>query len=147
MRYEHGAKARRVGTDLAIAENMDCYFGATKLPHHSDDGKSAVVMFHIPDIGIRFKAPFAGVDQDHSDLASLLALLEFIDSNQKYFDRSNFQLFGNNLSVINQVNGLAATRPEFLNLLQKASKYREKYRFSLDWIPSYQNSAFSSELE
>lgn len=126
---------------------MDCYFGATKLPHGTPDGKSSIVMFHIPDIGIRFKAPFAGVDQDHSDLASLLALLEFIDSNQKYFDRSNFQLFGNNLSVINQVNGQSNIRPEFLNLMEKAADYRRKYRFSLDWVPSEQNSAYTPTFD
>ena len=126
---------------------MDCYFGASKLPRTTYDGKSSVVMFHIPDIGIRFKAPFAAVDQDHSDLASLLALLEFIDSNQKYFDKSTFQLFGNNLNIINQVNGQMSIRPEFLHLLEKATKYREKYRFSLDWIPTHDNSAFSPEID
>jgi hypothetical protein len=126
---------------------MDCYFGATKLPTSTTDGKSSVVMFHIPDIGIRFKAPFAGVDQDHSDLASLLALLEFIDSNQKYFDKANFQLFGNNLSVINQLNGRTSVRPEFLHLLDKAVNYRKKYQFSLDWVPSQENSAFLSEYD
>ncbi|MBD3258653.1 hypothetical protein GF377_09495 [candidate division GN15 bacterium] len=124
---------------------MDCYFGATRIPQEAATDKSAVVMFHIPDIGIRFKAPFAAVDQDHSDLASMLALLEFIDSNQKYFDDSALQLYGNNLSIINQVNGLSAIRPEFLHLLEKAATYRKKYRFSLDWIPVRENSIFGDD--
>ena len=101
-------------------------------------------MFHIPDIGIRFKAPFAGVDRDHSDLASLLALLEFIDKNQNYFANNTYQLYGDNLNVINQVNGQSDSREEFEHLLKMASDYREKYRFSLEWIPSSENSAFES---
>jgi hypothetical protein len=126
---------------------MDCYFGASKLPRQPEGGKSAIVMFHIPDVGIRFKAPFAAVDQDHSDLASLLALLEFIDSNQKYFSKNTFQLYGNNLNVINVLNGRAESRLELAHLVQKAAEYRRKYRFSLEWIPTNENSAIDQLLD
>ncbi len=126
---------------------MDCYFGACRLSSGNPNGNSAVVMFHIPDVGIRFKAPFSAVDQDHSDLASLLALLEFIDSNQKYFSKSNFQLYGNNLSIVNQVNGQAGIRSGFEHLLEKALNYRSKYHYSLEWIPSNENSAIDSLLD
>lgn len=119
---------------------MECYFGACELDDTSA-GKSAVVMFHIPDIGIRFKAPFSAVDRDHSDLASLLALLEFIDSNQKYFSNQTYQLYGDNLNIINQVNGRVGMRREFEHLLEKAANYRHKYHFSLEWVPSANNSA------
>lgn len=101
-------------------------------------------MFHIPEIGIRFKAPFAGVDRDHSDLASLLALLEFIDKNQNYFSNGTYRLMGDNLNVINQVNGRITARQEFEHLLEMAANYRQKYRYSLEWIPSDENSAFES---
>ena len=126
---------------------MECYFGARQLSRSTPDGKSAVVMFYIPEAGIRFKAPFAGVDQDHSDLASLLALLEFIDSNQKYLSYQTYQLFGDNLSVINQVNGRCDVRQEFGHLMTKASEYRDKYRFSLQWIPPTENSAVDELLD
>jgi hypothetical protein len=98
-------------------------------------------MFCIPEVGIRFKAPFDAVDKNHSDLASLLALLEFIDSNQKYFTNQALQIFGNNLSIINQVNGREEPPDIFAHLMDKASQYREKYRFSLDWVPSSENAA------
>ncbi len=120
---------------------MDCYFDARPLPPGNSSGKSSLVGFSIPDVGIRFKAPFAGVDQNHSDFASLLALLEFIDSNQKYFTNHTFQIFGNNLAVINQVNGRESVPPEFAPLMAKAAAYRGKYRFALDWIPPQENPA------
>ena len=59
---------------------MECYFGSHDLPHDDNSmDKTVVVSFHIPEVGIKFKAPFAAVDSDHGDLAALLALLEFID--------------------------------------------------------------------
>ncbi len=125
---------------------MDCFFGAYPLPEQNDTGKTALVLFSIPELGIRFKAPFAGEDLDHSDFASLLALLEFIDSNQKYFTNKTFQIFGNNLTLINQLNGREAIPHRYSPLIQKATAYRQKYHFSLDWIPARENSAFDTLL-
>lgn len=120
---------------------MECFFGSQPLPDDNQIGKTAVVMFNIPDIGVKFKAPFDGVDPDHCDLASLLALLEFIDSNQKYFSRPNYQIFGNNRRIIDQVNQREVPPLMFNLLMEKASAYREKYGFSLDWVPSWDNRA------
>ncbi len=107
---------------------MNCFFGAYRYPEQEVNGKTAVVMFLIPDVGIKFKAPFQAVNDDHSDYASLLALLEFIDSNQKYFNNRAYQIFGTNAHVINQVNGRETCPPEFEFLVEKARQYREKYR-------------------
>ena len=137
---------RAGGTAVALHPGMECYFGARRLPMSNPDGKSSVVMFYIPDVGIRFKAPFAGVDQDHSDLASILALLEFIDSNQKYLVKQTYQIYGDNLAVINQINGRCAIREEFEPLMSKTAEYRDKYRFSLEWVPPSENPAVDDLL-
>jgi hypothetical protein len=134
------------GHEACLVGGMDCYFGTCDLPTKQPDGKTAIVMFCIPEIGIRFKAPFAAVDRDHGDLASMLALLEFIDSNQKHLTGKNYQLYGDNLSVINQVNGRASIRYEFQELMKKAAAYREKLRFSVDWVPGPDNAAIEELL-
>ena len=130
---------------------MDCFFGTYELPTDNPFGKadrlSSVVTFHIPDVGIRFKAPFAGVNADHCDFASLLALLEFIDSNQKYFSKGTYQIFGNNRRLIEQVNGRLPAPPTFKPLMEKARKYKDKYGFSLEWIPTDENTAYDSLLD
>lgn len=126
---------------------MNCYFGAYQYSGEEESGKTAVVMFDIPDVGIKFKAPFHAVNDDHSDYASLLALLEFIDSNQKYFTSRAYQIFGNNAHVINQVNGREICPPEFEFLVEKARQYREKYRFSLQWVSSNDNTVYDSLLD
>lgn len=138
---------------------MDCYFGAVDrgtLPHpvshfsgipltieskNSDSRVSVLVTFVIPEVGIRFKAPFAGEDRYHSDLASLLALLEFIDTNQKYVQHAHYMLHGTNLALISQLNGEEPAAPEFEPLLAKAKDYFKKYRISLNWVPASQNQA------
>ena len=123
---------------------MDCYFGSYELPEGNELEKSAVVTFNIPGIGIRFKAPFAAVDPDHGDLAALLALLEFIDSNQKYFSKHTYQIYGNNQRVVNGVNRRQPMAAKFAELLTKAQTYRDKYGYSLEWVPAEQNPAYDS---
>lgn len=127
---------------------MECYFGSHALPKENQVNKTAVVAFHIPDLGIRFKAPFDAVDDLHSDFASLLALLEFIDENQKYFAKNkDYKIFGDNLKVVNLVNGLETPPMEYGTLMQKANTYRQKYRFSLDWVPSTDNTSLDRNFD
>lgn len=120
---------------------MECYYGSVNLPVDNPSGKTSLVTFIIPDLGIRFKAPFNSVDREHGDYASLLALLEFIDSNQKYFANHTYQLYGTNHQVINQVNHRETAPMMYSPLLEKADAYRKKYRFSLDWVPMRENRA------
>ena len=133
---------------MQTGPGMECYFGSHALPKENQANKTAVVAFHIPDLGIRFKAPFDAIDDIHSDFASLLALLEFIDENQKYFAKNkDYKIFGDNLKVVNLVNGLETPPMEYGTLMQKAKTYRQKYRFSLDWIPSKENTSLDRNLD
>jgi hypothetical protein len=102
------------------------------------------VIFYIPELGIRFKAPFDGVDDDHNDFAALLALLEFIDSNQKYLKSNAYQIFGNNKKLINQLNLVEPLPNKFMNLFEKTTDYKKKYRFSLSWISQDRNTALDN---
>lgn len=123
---------------------MDCFFGSFELPIRNELQKSAVVIFHIPELGIRFKAPFDGVDGDHNDFAALLALLEFIDSNQKYFKNNAYQIFGDNRKLINQLNQIEPLPSKFLSLFEKTRGYKKKYQISLSYIPQDRNTALDN---
>jgi len=127
--------------EIAFVSGMQCYFASCELPVGLQMEKTAVVTFTIPEVGIIFKAPFAAVDKLHSEYAALLALLEFIDSNQKYFPNRAYQIFGNDLHVVNQVNRKESVGDQFEPLLEKALNYRQKYRFSLNWVPTNENPA------
>lgn len=138
---------------------MDCYYGAIErassflsytalagLPLTLADQVpnvhgSVLVTFVIPEVGIRFKAPFVGSDRYHSELASLLALLEFIDTNQKYVQHAHYMLHGTHLSLINQLNGEEPAPAEFEPLLTRARDYFKRYRITLNWVPASRNQA------
>lgn len=124
--------------------HMDCFFGSFPLPKSNNLQKSAVVIFHIPELGIRFKAPFDGVDENHNDFAALLALLEFIDSNQKYLKSNAYQIFGDNRKLINQLNQLEPLPSQYSGLFEKTSGYKKKYRFSLTCVSHDRNSALDN---
>ena len=132
------------GTYIAIRADMDCFFGSYNLPEDNDFSKSGLVVFHIPELGIRFKAPFDGIDEYHTDFAALLALLEFIDSNQKFMKRPVYQIFCDNKSLVNQLNNIEPLPDKFMGLYQKARGYKEKYRFSLNWVKPDKNSALDN---
>lgn len=123
---------------------MECFFGSFRLPFRNEIQNSAVVIFHIPELGIRFKAPFDGVDEDHNDFAALLALLEFIDSNQKYLKSNTYHIFGDNRRLINQLNQLEPLPTKFSGLFEKTAGYKRKYRFSLSWVSHDRNSALDN---
>ena len=109
----------------------------------SSDNHKMLVCFSIPDAGISFKAPFAG-EELHTEYASLLTLLEFIEMNQKLFVGKDLKIFGNNLELIKQVNMQAVCQYEFTELLKKTLDYKVKYEFSLGWVPKENNPALNS---
>jgi hypothetical protein len=121
---------------------MELYFGSFKSGDRNDTGKM-LVCFSIPEVGIAFKAPFTG-EELHTEYASLLTLLEFIEMNQKIFTGKELKIYGTNPEVINQVNEKSACQYEFSELLRKALEYKKKYNYHLGWIPNENNPSTSS---
>ena len=119
---------------------MELYFGSHYRPFATPEQKKRIVTFEIPELGIGFKAPFEG-NHDQTDFASLLALLEFVDLNRKLFKDKSLQIYSANLRVVKQVNAGEAEAEEYAAFLERALKYRKKYRYSLEWTPSSSNPA------
>ncbi len=122
---------------------MECYFGSYHRPRAKRDGNEMLVCFSIPEAGISFKAPFAG-EELHTEYASLLTLLEFIELNYKMFRGKELRIFGNSLEIVNQVNMKSVCRYEFTELLKKTLDYKDKYKFNLGWVPKNHNPATGS---
>ena len=113
---------------------MECYFGSYERQNEGPGGNKSLVCFSIPSRGICFKAPFAGADELHTDYASLLTLLEFIELNPNYFDDHEIQIYGHNQDMIKQINDNHTSRYEFTELLKKAIEYKEKFDYRLGWV-------------
>jgi len=121
---------------------MELYFGSFK-PGAEDESSKMLVCFSIPEVGIAFKAPFVG-EELHTEYASLLTLLEFIELNQKIFTGKQLKIYGTNPDMINQVNEKSSCQFEFSELLRKALDYKKKYNYQLGWIPTENNPSTNS---
>ena len=122
---------------------MDCYFGSLEPARDGLRGKDSLVCFSIPSAGISFKAPFKSEERLHTEYASLLTLLEFIELNQKLFKGKKLQIYGHDLEIIGQINGNRTVQHEFTELLKKALDYKDKYQYSLGWIPQSDNPSIN----
>jgi len=121
---------------------MECYFGSYSRDEKSRETKR-LVCFSIPEAGIVFKAPFQGGEL-HTEYASLLTLLEFVELNGKIFKGKELEIFGTSLDVIRQVNQNIPCHFEYSELLKKALTYKKKYNFNLGWIPRENNPSTNS---
>jgi len=117
---------------------MECYFGSFLKKNGEVDAHDRLVCFSIPDAGIVFKAPFSGGEL-HTDYASLLTLLEFVELNGKLFEGKDLRIYGDNLDLVKEVNETKPVKYEFSDLLRKALDYKKRYKFSLGWVPRDEN--------
>ncbi len=117
---------------------MECYFGSFQIMASQSDAHDRLVCFSIPDAGIIFKAPFNG-EALHTDYASLLTLLEFVELNGKLFEGKDLNIYGDNLDLVKQVNQQSPVEYEFTELLKKTLDYKKRYKFSLGWVPRQEN--------
>ena len=121
---------------------MNCYFYGTTRKDPSILGHNAVVAFTIPELNISFKAQYKGTDAE-TEYASLLALLEFIEQNQRLFTRQRIQIFGDSFTVVHQVNFKLVCSKELEPYRNLALGYRKKIGYSLGWVPRNQNQALA----
>ena len=117
---------------------MECFFGSYEREPKATGAKKMLVCFSIPKAGIAFKAPFDG-EKMHTEYASLLTLLEFIELNTKLFKGKELKIYSDNMDLIKQINITHTCRYEFSELLKKTLDYKKKYNFSLGWIPKDRN--------
>ncbi len=108
------------------------------MPERRQNTDKRLVCFSIPEAGIVFKAPFIG-GVLHTEYASLLTLLEFVEMNGKIFKGKEIEIFGDNINLIRQVNNKSECTYEFTELLKKALDYRKKYDYKLGWVPQKNN--------
>ena len=124
---------------------MELYFGSFSAAAKSSAAGN-LVTFTIPDIGVRFKAPFAAEDLA-LDYASLLTLLEFIEVNPHLFTNRALELYCHNLELVEQVNNRKISDADLVPCLEKALEYRNKLKYSINWISRPANPAQNPKLD
>ncbi len=124
---------------------MELFFGSfSDLGGGEKDNN--LVSFAIPDLGVKFKAPFDAEDI-LLDYASLLTLLEFIEINPQLFGNKALELFSHNITLVTQVKTCRVSNETLVPYLQKALKYRSKLKYSINWISFPDNPAQRPEID
>jgi hypothetical protein len=124
---------------------MELYFGSLRSSGPPANSRSLVI-FAIPDIGVKFKAPYAA-DKLVLEYASLLTLLEFIEINPKLFVNRSLELFSANAELVDQVNRRQVNSPDLAPYLRKALEYRARLKFSINWISPDDSPARDIEID
>ena len=119
---------------------MECYFN-TKISAKGGDGRyGAVLSFTIPDAGIVFRTRFSGSPSE-CEYSSLLTLLEFVELNPQVFRDRTIEIYGDSFTVVNQINEKMFCSQDLQPFRNMALLFRNKFSYSLNWIPERENPA------
>jgi hypothetical protein len=80
------------------------------------------------------------------EYASLLALLEFVDTNPKVFDGKALEISGDSMIVVHQVNERLSCRRDLENFQAAALLLKRRIPYTLDWVPLADNPAAPHSL-
>lgn len=123
---------------------MEIYFGSFQLPEASLPQN--LVAFTIPDLGVKFKAPFKAKDLA-LDYASLLTLLEFVEVNPQLFANRALEIYCNNFDLVSQVKEHFVNDKGLIPYLQKALDYKSKLNYSINWVAQNDNPAQNPKID
>jgi len=124
---------------------MELYFGSMRR-QPVDTEIDTIVTFEIPDIGVKFKAPYKA-DESMLDYASLLTRLDFIEINPQLFGNRALELYCNNFELVEQVKTNTVNRKELIPLLEKALTYQSKLKYTINWVSLADNPAQRPEID
>jgi hypothetical protein len=119
---------------------MECYFYSQIQDKREDGLHSAVLSFTVPDAGIIFRTRFAGSPSE-CEYAALLTLLEFVELNPQVFRDRTIEIYGDSFTVVNQINSKMYCTKDLQPFRNMALLFRNKFSYSLNWIPQRENPA------
>jgi len=102
--------------------------------------KEGIASFAIPDLGVYFKTRCLG-SSFQCEYMSLLALLSFIEENLRRFNQHKIRIYSENPLIVHQVNQKTSCSPDLEPHRDKALNYKQKFSYSINWIPSHENRA------
>lgn len=119
---------------------MECYFYSQVQTKREDGLHNAVLSFSVPDAGIIFRTRFAGSPAE-CEYAALLTLLEFVELNPQVFRDRTIEIYGDSFTVVNQINEKMYCAKDLQPFRNMALLFRNKFSYSLNWIPQRENPA------
>lgn len=125
---------------------MRCYFSVKPESTVKSNKEKVLISFVIPDLGVLFRTHYRG-EVDECTYISLLKLLKFIASNPKVFENQKTEILSHDPQIVYQVNQKTPCDERLEKLNGLALMYKEKLKYSLNWVPLKENKAENGILD
>jgi len=122
---------------------MKCYVYGSNLTGSITEVGSGIIGFFIPDIGVVYRERFVG-NRYECEYESLLALLDFIESNSETIPRNRIEILTDSAVVVYQLNGKMPVNDKLLPRFRRAERLKDKLKFNISWTPTSLNRAAST---
>ncbi|UCB52327.1 MAG: hypothetical protein JSV10_10155 [Candidatus Zixiibacteriota bacterium] len=131
---------------VSVRPAIKCFVSVKTLLKDKEKKQTGLVNFAIPDLGVLFKTRQSG---SHYELEykSLLALLRFIDLNQKAFRNQKLSVLCSSPLLVYQMNENSLCQKEVERDRNLALAYKRKLKFSVSWVPEGENRALSGMMD
>ena len=131
---------------VSVRPTMQCFVSVKTLLRDKEKKQNGLISFAIPDLGVLFKTRDFG-SHYQLEYKSLLALLRFIDANEKVFRNQKLNILASSPLLIYQMNENSLCQKEVEQDRNLALAYKRKLKFSVSWVPEGENRASGGMMD
>jgi hypothetical protein len=123
-----------------MSDIIQAYFFGTSYNEHKNGSPVGLAGYAIPDLGIIFRTRHEGNIYE-CQYAGLLALLNFIELNNKSFQGAKFEILSDSALIIYQISHRKFISRDLTPLYNAAIEYKRKIDYRVTWVPRGENTA------
>lgn len=131
---------------ISVRPTMKCFVSVKMLLKDKEKKQNGLISFAIPDLGVLFKTRDFGFHYE-LEYKSLLALLRFIETNDKAFRNQKLSVLCSSPLLIYQMNENSLCQKEVEPDRNLALAYKRKLGFALSWVPEIENRALNGMMD
>ena len=131
---------------VSVRPTMKCFVSVKTLLKDKEKEQDGLISFAIPDLGVLFKIRHFGSYYE-LEYKSLLALLRFVEANDKAFRNQKLNVLSSSPLLIYQMNENSLCQKEVEPYRNLALVYKRKMKFSLSWVPEIENRALNGMMD
>jgi hypothetical protein len=119
---------------------VNCYFYATSHAPRAHVKGPGLISFCLPDLGFTYRAALRATPSEFPYRA-LLALIRFLESNRRVWQKQNLQIFTDCAPIVYQVQGEMAVPARVRSMLGNVRIKKHQLGFTLQWVAAAENRA------
>ncbi len=129
-----------------MTEIIQAFFFGTSFGERIDGRPVGLTGFAIPDLGVVFRTRHSG-SLHECQYVGLLALLKFINDNQKQLGNYQFEILSDSTLVVYQISHRKFFTSELAPFYAAAIDYKGKINYKISWVPRQENIAITGLCE